>query len=75
PFEGRATLDYIFDSLPFVRQSFLLSAGLYEVENPGVPADYHEKMYELTVMDEGISDSLGFLRLPARWVLHNGSQE
>ncbi|MHA2611321.1 MAG: ABC transporter ATP-binding protein [bacterium JZ-2024 1] len=75
PFEGRAMLDYIFDSLPFVRQSFLLSAALYEVENPAVPADYHEKMYELTVMDEGISESLGFLRLPARWVLHNGSPE
>ncbi len=72
PFVGKATVDYVFDSIPFVRNTFLLSVGIYEEENPAVPGDYHERMYEFTVLDEGMLEAPGFLKLPARWVFKNG---
>jgi len=70
PFQGTGTVDFVFDQLPFVRSSFMVSVGVYDRENPAIPSDYHERLYEFSVLDEGDMDALGFLKLPGRWEAH-----
>ncbi len=70
PFQGTGTVDFVFDQLPFVRSSFMVSVSVYDRENPVIPSDSHERLYEFSVLDEGDVDALGFLKLPGRWEAH-----
>ncbi|MGH8104377.1 MAG: ABC transporter ATP-binding protein, partial [bacterium] len=72
PFSGEGTVDFVFDGLPFVRGTFMLSVGLYDRENAAVPCDYHERLYEFSVLDQGDIEALGFLKLPGRWETNLG---
>lgn len=71
-FDGEGFVDFVFDALPFVRSTFMLSVGLYDRENAAVPCDYHERLYEFSVLDQGDTEALGFLKLPGRWEANLG---
>ena len=68
PFSGEGVLELEMNPLPFVRGQYRLSVYAYDGDQTAVPSDAHEFLYEFSVLDEGDIESLGYLRLPGRWV-------
>jgi len=70
PFSGNMIVDFAFDPLPFARGEFVISVSAYDKDNIAVPSDAHDYLYGFSVLDEGDLDAPGYLKLPARWEIH-----
>lgn len=70
--EGRGTIRYRIDALPFLPGRYLLAASAYD-EALLTAYDHRERVASFTVVEGGTRERFGLVALPASWSLAPGS--